>query len=170
MDAGLRRLQEEIAASVRGLSPRQMAWGLPGKWSLAQVLEHLYLTYTGTVKGCERCLQAEKPLAASPSWWQRVRVLVAVRAGYMPRGQQAPERSRPRGTPPEMVMAEIGARIAAMDDLLAQCEARHGRRAPLMNHPVLGPLTGAQWRRFHCVHGRHHVKQILKMREKMPVA
>jgi hypothetical protein len=29
---------------------------------------------------------------------------------------------------------------------------------------ILGPLTGAQWRKFHLVHGRHHVKQVLHLR------
>jgi len=30
-------------------------------------LEHLYLTYTGTIKGFERCLEAGKPLAPLPT-------------------------------------------------------------------------------------------------------
>jgi hypothetical protein len=29
---------------------------------------------------------------------------------------------------------------------------------------VLGPLTGAQWRKFHLVHGLHHQKQLLRLR------
>jgi len=168
MDPGLQRLQEAIAAAIRGLSQEQMAWHLPGKWSTAEVLEHLFLSYSGTVKGCERCLQAGKPLADSPTLPQRLRVAVVVSGGYMPRGQKAPERTRPKGTSPEVVVAEIGAKIAAMDELIAQCEARHGKRTPLMNHPVLGPMTGPQWRGFHCVHGRHHLKQILRMRGRMP--
>jgi hypothetical protein len=28
----------------------------------------------------------------------------------------------------------------------------------------LGPLTGAQWRKFHLVHGRHHARQIRQLR------
>jgi Protein of unknown function (DUF1569) len=167
MDPGLRRLQEAIEASIRGLSAEQIAWGLPGKWSTAQILEHLFLTYTGTAKGCQRCLEAGKPLADSPTLRQRLRVAFVVHARYMPRGHQAPERSRPKGTPSEIVVAEIGAKIAAMDELIAQCEARHGKRVPLMNHPVLGPMTGPQWRGFHCVHGNHHVKQILGLRKEM---
>jgi len=30
---------------------------------------------------------------------------------------------------------------------------------------VLGALTGEQWRKFHWLHGRHHVRQILKFRK-----
>jgi len=29
---------------------------------------------------------------------------------------------------------------------------------------VLGPLTASQWRKFHWIHGRHHVKQISERR------
>ncbi|MGZ7099671.1 MAG: DUF1569 domain-containing protein [Candidatus Angelobacter sp.] len=35
-----------------------------------------------------------------------------------------------------------------------------------MDHPVLGPLTAAEWRKFHLVHGLHHVKQIRSLRER----
>jgi hypothetical protein len=66
--------------------------------------------------------------------------------------------------PPEKVLAEIGAKIAEMDDQIARCEQNFGSRRKLLDHPVLGPLTGAQWRKFHLVHGLHHVKQIRHLR------
>jgi hypothetical protein len=62
----------------------------------------------------------------------------------------------------EKVVAEIGPQIVAMDKAIADCEARYGSRVRVLDHPVLGPLTARQWRKFHLVHGRHHVKQILK--------
>jgi len=166
MDPRLQQLRAAIAASIEGMSREQLSWSMPGKWNTAQVLEHLFLTYTGTIKGCERCLETGKPLADSPSLRQRVAAAVIVHGGYMPRGAQAPERSRPKGTPLESVLTELGPKLATMDDLLRQCEARYGKSTPLMNHPILGPLTGRQWRRFHWVHGRHHVKQILAMRRR----
>ena len=64
-------------------------------------------------------------------------------------------------------MREIGPRISAMDDLIAQCEARFGKRTRVLDHPFLGPLTARQWRKFHWVHGRHHLKQIQKLRQAM---
>jgi hypothetical protein len=36
-----------------------------------------------------------------------------------------------------------------------------------LDHPILGPLTGGQWRKFHLVHGLHHVKQIRRLRESL---
>jgi hypothetical protein len=62
------------------------------------------------------------------------------------------------------VREEFGQKIAVMDEMITKCEARLGR-GQLLDHLILGPLTGAQWRKFHLVHGRHHVKQILRLRE-----
>ena len=73
--------------------------------------------------------------------------------------------ARPRGLPAEKVQNEIGAKMAAMDAIIAQCEARFGRRVHVLDHPILGPLTAPQWRKLHLVHGRHHQKQLLRLRE-----
>ena len=128
------------------------------------MLEHLYLTYTGTVKGFERCLQAGKPLARAPLLKDRMRTFVVTGLGHLPQGRKAPERTLPRGMPAAEVTREIGPRILDMEDLIAQCEARFGKRTRVLDHPILGPLTARQWRKFHWVHGRHHVKQIQKLR------
>ena len=165
MDPCLRRLREEIAAAVAGLSPQQLSRHPPGKWCAAEVLEHLYLTYTGTVKGFERVAAAGKPLVTAQTWPQRGRTLVVVGLGYLPSGREAPPVARPRGLPPEKVLAEIGLKIAEMDDSIARCEQELGSRRKLLDHPILGPLTAAQWRKFHLVHGLHHVKQIRRLRE-----
>ena len=61
MDFYLEKLQQEIAAATRGLEAAALARHPDGKWSAAEVLEHLYLTYRGTAKGMERCLQEGKP-------------------------------------------------------------------------------------------------------------
>jgi DinB family protein len=165
VDPCLRRLREEIAAAVAGLSPEQLSRHPPGKWCAAEVLEHLYLTYTGTVKGFERVAAAGKPLVTAQTWPQRRRTLVVVGLGYLPSGREAPPVARPRGLPPEKVLAEIGLKIAEMDDSIARCEQKLGSRRKLLDHPILGPLTAAQWRKFHLVHGLHHVKQIRRLRE-----
>ena len=45
MDPRLDRLKQSLDSAVEGMSSEELAWHLPGKWSAAQVLEHLYLTY-----------------------------------------------------------------------------------------------------------------------------
>jgi hypothetical protein len=106
-----------------------------------------------------------KPLASRASMAQRVLALVVVGLGHMPAGRKAPAIVQPKGLPAEKVRNEIGAKIVAMDAIIAQCEARFGPRVRLLDHPILGPLTAPQWRKLHLVHGRHHLKELLRVRE-----
>lgn len=164
MDPRLEKLRRQIASASEGLSPEQLIRHLPGKWSVAEILEHLYLTYTGTIKGCGRLLEAGKPLATKSTWKQRTQAFIVVTLGYMPTGRDAPDRARPHGTPPEKVTAEIASALSEMDHLLTDCASRFGPQAKLMDHPLLGPFSIQQWRKFHLVHGLHHVKQICRLR------
>ncbi len=165
MDSHLQRLHDEITSTVRGMTAEQLTRHPEGKWSAAQILEHLLYTYVGTIKAMQLTLEAGRPLGRRPTLKERLQKLWVVEAGNMPEGRTAPESTRPRGMPPEEVLQQIGPRILEMDGLITQCETRFGRRALVRDHPILGPLTCAQWRKFHLVHGRHHTKQIMKLRE-----
>ncbi len=165
MDSRLEELKENLDSAVEGMSSEQLSWHLPGKWCASEVLEHLYLSYTGTIQGFERVMRKAKPLATRASMAHRVLTFVIVGLGYMPSGLEAPAVARPRGLPAEKVQNEIGAKMAAMDAIIAQCEARFGRRVHVLDHPILGPLNAPQWRKLHLVHGRHHQKQLLRLRE-----
>jgi hypothetical protein len=164
MDSLLEELKQALESSVEGMSNEQMHWHPADKWCASEVLEHLYLTYTGTAKGFERVLEAGKPMVTRASMRQHVRKLVVLGFNHLPEGRKAPKNTVPRGLPLEKVRAEIGLKIAAMDAIIAQCEDRFGR-GKVLDHPILGPLTAVQWRRFHLIHGRHHVKQIATLRE-----
>jgi hypothetical protein len=164
MDSHLEKLKQAVESAVEGLSTEQLSWHPSDKWCAAEVLEHLYLTYTGTIKGFANVLDAGRPLATRPSMKQRVRTLVVVGFQHMPEGRQAPANTRPRGLPADKLRGQVGTKIAEMDAIIAQCEARFGPGISLLDHPILGPLTAMQWRKFHFVHGRHHVKQLLRLR------
>jgi hypothetical protein len=165
MDAYLQRLQESIQSATQGMSGEDLLRHPEGKWCAAEILEHLYLTYTGTTKAFERCLQAGQPQVSARVLRDRVRTIVVVGLGHMPKGRQSPKHALPRGMTPEQVTREIGPRISAMDAAIAQCESRFGKQNRLLDHPILGPLTGRQWRKFHWVHGRHHLKQVQSLRQ-----
>jgi hypothetical protein len=165
MDSRLEELKKALESAVEGMSSEQLSWHPGEKWCAAEVLEHLYLTYTGTIKGFEKVMAAGKPLATRASLKQRLRTVVVVGFGHLPEGRKAPENTRPRGLAAEQVRNDIGAKIAAMDAIIALCEARFGRGVKLLDHPILGPLTATGWRKFHLVHGRHHEKQLLRLRE-----
>jgi hypothetical protein len=165
MNPSLEQLNESLESAVEGMSSEQLSWHPPGKWCVSEVLEHLYLTYTGTIKGFERVLTTGKPLVTRASITRRLLTFMVVSLGHMPTGRKSPAVAQPRGLPAEKVRNEIGAKVMAMDALIAQCEARFGSRVKLLDHPILGPLSATQWRKLHLVHGRHHLKQLLRLRD-----
>jgi hypothetical protein len=165
MNSKLKRLQDRIASAIQDMTPADLTHHPEGEWSTAEVLEHLNLTYTGTIRNLERCLATGKSAASSDRRSKRWQRLVVTRLGYFPTGRKSPDRVRPRGMPSEQVVAEILKNINQMDTVIRECETRFGKRDPVADHPVLGPFTVSEWRSFHLVHGKHHVKQIARLRE-----
>jgi len=164
MDAKLEKLQRALTDATAGMSEEEMSWHPEGKWSAAEVLEHLYLTYTGTVKGFERAMQKGHPKMTPATLRQSVGKWLVVGLGHMPEGRKAPPMATPKGLPREKVRAEIGAKIGEMDEIISRCESQIGAGKKVMEHMILGPLTAAEWRKFHLVHGLHHAKQIRALR------
>src|SRR5205807_9136167 len=60
-----------------------------GKWSAADVLEHLSLTYKGTARGFAKCMQGDRPLATNLRFKQRLGIWVVTGLGYLPGGREA---------------------------------------------------------------------------------
>lgn len=168
MKSDLQELHRAIASAIEGMSLEHMTRHPDGKWSVAEILGHLSLSYGGTTKAFERCLQAGRPLATIPSFKSRLAVLIVTNFGYLPEGRKAPSHTEPRGVPAETVRSAIREQILAMDEVIAKCEEQFGKKTRVLDHPILGPLTARQWRRFHLVHGKHHLKQIRRLRESNP--
>jgi hypothetical protein len=164
MDSYLERLRQELEDAIGGASPSALAEAPAGKWSAAQILEHLFLTYKNTNRGIAKCLERGAPLATGATLKHRLATLLVVNLGYLPRGRKAPERVTPRGMPPEEVQQAIAPELERMSSGLDDCERKFGARTKIMDHMFLGPLTAGEWRKFHWVHGRHHARQI---RERM---
>jgi hypothetical protein len=161
MDSNLAQLRKELEGAIAGMSETSMAQAPEGKWSAAQILEHLFLTYRNTNRGLAKCAEKDSPLATSAALKHRLGKLLVVNLGYMPGGRKTPERAMPRGTTPAAELREtIFAEIEQMDSGLKDCERRFGAGTEIMDHPFIGPLTANQWRKFHLVHGRHHARQI----------
>jgi Protein of unknown function (DUF1569) len=163
MDSRLERLREAVVSAASNLPAEQMLWHPEDKWCVAEVLEHLYLTYTGTIKGFERVMAAGKPLATPVTMKQRLQTLVVLTFNYLPEGRKAPKGTVPRGLPVETVISQLESKMDEMDQIISRCRARFGR-GKVLDHPALGALSAAQWREFHLMHGMHHVKQIVKLR------
>lgn len=160
MDSYIERLRHELEEATRRASASDLAQPPPGKWNAAQILEHLFLTYKNTNRGLAKCFEQGAPLATRATFGHRMATLLVVNIGYMPGGRKAPERALPRGMPPQDVQRDLIPELMRMGSGLDDCERRFGAGAKIMDHPFLGPLTAGEWRKFHWVHGRHHVRQI----------
>jgi len=156
----LQQTQDAIDAAAAGLHPDRLTTHPgEGKWSAAEILEHLARAFKETVPGLEKCLERGATIAKPATLYQRMAALLVVQLQYLPSGRKAPQMTVPHGMDPDEIMATIHQSLASMDELFARCEQRFGD-VKLMNHPVLGPLTAAEWRKFHWVHTRHHMKQV----------
>ncbi|HEY7099476.1 MAG TPA: DUF1569 domain-containing protein [Terriglobales bacterium] len=165
MNIYLERLRKAINEATVGMTAAQLSHHPEGKWCAGEILEHLSLTYIGTIKGCEKSLQAGRPLAGSPTFYQKVAIFLVTGAGYLPSGRESPKTALPKGASTENILSELDHNIDTMDRAITACEIRYGKKTPMMDHPILGPLTSQEWRKFHLVHGKHHLKQILVLRE-----
>jgi Protein of unknown function (DUF1569) len=163
MDFYLQRLQDAITSATEGLSPEELARHPEGKWCTGEILEHLYLTYTGTIKGFERCIAKGQPTARTPQIMDYLRKFVVIGMNHLPEGRKAPTNTVPKGMSAEQVRGEIAAAISKMDAIIAKAEKKYGRNTLLLDHPIIGPLRGEEWRKFHWVHGNHHLKQIARL-------
>lgn len=164
MNSYLERLRHEIDDAVGDTHGEALTVALPGKWNVAQILEHLFLTYKVTNRGAAKCLEGGVPLATPPTLKDRFATLLVVHLGYIPSGRKAPERAIPRGMPADEIQRAFASELQQMDVILEDCDRRFGASTKIMDHPFLGPLTANEWRRFHLTHGRHHARQIRQRR------
>jgi hypothetical protein len=170
MHPELERCLALIADGTAGLDDQAAAIRIGGRWSVAEIVEHLDRTYSGTVKGLQRCLEAGAPRASAPSLKSRLRVGVVVSLGVFPRGIEAPRHVVPTGSVPlSEVTARVGVHLQALDATAATVLGRFGR-GRVLDHPVLGPLTVGQWLRFHRIHTRHHWRQMVERRQRLHTA
>ena len=160
MNVHLLQLRQELASAMEAAQHRDGVHVPAGKWTCAEILEHLFLTYKNTSRGLEKCLEKGIPLATSSTLKQRVATVAVVSFGYLPEGRKSPERAVPMGMSAEEVRATILTEIDRMESGFANCERRFGAKTKILDHPVLGPLNALQWSKFHLVHGRHHVRQM----------
>ncbi|HZQ91133.1 MAG TPA: DUF1569 domain-containing protein [Terriglobales bacterium] len=161
----LQRARDEIESATAGLTPTQLAFApAEGKWCCGQILEHLSIAYDGTARLLSKVV-AGGPRATPPTMKQRLSTIVVGDLGYFPSGRKAPEGTLPTGIAPEVALRNALDSIVRMDAVLAECEEKYGSRRKIADHPVLGALNVKQWRRFHWVHTRHHMRQVRGLRE-----
>jgi hypothetical protein len=168
MHAVLERVVSEISSEIRDLDaettqlhPKDLSY----KWSVQQVIEHLVLSYRLTTEGLEtRLNKGRLSRNRTRTCLQWSLQLMILSFGALPRGVPALDETMPT---PETFAAMNGRQledllrqeIDAMDAVLDRCRRKFGMERVSI-HPWLGPLRVDQWRRFHVVHGLHHVTQL----------
>ena len=161
MSPELEFVRRETERATRGISPEGWLRAPEGHWNSLQILEHLMLSYTATTKGLLRTMESGELDRSSPSAGQHLRRFYVLRIGQFPRGVESPAHTRPRSGLGDEPLRRFNDALVAMDAMLADAEKRFGAKTRVLRHPILGPLTVPQWRRFHQVHGCHHLKQIV---------
>ena len=156
----LEELPTLVLGPLRGRADRDWERGPEGKWTPAQIVEHLALGLTSSAaKFAERRNHA--PMARRPRTpAEKIAKLFVFGLRWFPPGRKAPERTVP---PPQMPRAvaepHFLAGVAAWNHL--ERELLPHRRADLfVKHPRMGDLTLEEWMRFHLIHARHHARQI----------
>ncbi len=150
---------EEFIATARGLDGA--TWTAPrveGKWSPAQIAEHLAITYeynrkviTGTAgKGAPAFL---RPLAR---WFV---VTQTLKAGRFTRKGRAPKIFQPTATP--AAAPDLLARLTrAVTGFESDIRSGHPEGRHTVAHPFFGTLATVDYLRLQAIHARHHRSQL----------
>jgi hypothetical protein len=168
MHAVLEQVASQFASAVLSLDAETTQLhpnGLDHKWSAQQVVEHLVLGYRLTSKALEtRLNKGRLSRNQQRTYLQWSLQLMILTFGTLPQGVPALDETVPvAGHFPAMGGQQLGdllrREIDAMDKLFDACRRKFGMERVAV-HPFLGPLRVDQWRRFHVVHGFHHLTQL----------
>jgi hypothetical protein len=169
MNPTLQQLHHKLSASLQGLDAAQTQLhpiASPQKWSIQQIATHLLLTYDSTAKVFETRITKGTPTQSKPTPLQRMRSFVVLRLGYLPDGRIAPEAVCPGEASPlsgEELTRLATENLLRMDAALDLAESLFGSTR-IATHAILGPIRTGDWRRFHSIHGIHHIRQIIAIR------
>ena len=164
-------LRSELTAALGGLDEDHLKLR-PARnassWSIQQIAGHLRLTYLATIEAIDARLAKRTPTKATPSPVQYLAQFTLIRVGYFPRGRKAPDRVTPSGNETAAagreLIFDLETALSSMDSKISRAAEFFGERRRVISHMILGPLSTRQWQKFHLVHGRHHIRQILAIR------
>lgn len=167
MDADLEAVAAGLEAVLAGRTAedcQRHPVGDARRWNAEQIVGHLLLTYRSTGNLLRKRMEIGQPVGELETLTQRFLQWLVIERGYFRKGVKAPvftlpEKAGWEAMSGDELVAELRAGLAELDGVLNECEAKFGRNA-VGTHFIFGPLTAVQWRRFHRVHGMHHLKQV----------
>jgi hypothetical protein len=120
----LEHIRCEVERLTLGWSESDWQRALPGKWTSAQILEHLRLTFTGTSKGILSVMEIGRPLGGKPTLPDRLRTFWVAKLGLMPSGRSAPKQTIPQDGFEGNSLRRFYDALVAVDATLADAERR----------------------------------------------
>lgn len=160
MTIGLSQLPTLVLGPLRGRNDSEWERAPAGKWTPAQIVEHLALGLTLSA-ATFLARRNHAPMARRPRTpAEQIARFFMFGLRWFPPGRKAPERTTPapqidRATAEGHFLAGIEAWDQIDRALLPE------RRADLfVKHPRMGDLTVEEWMQFHLIHARHHARQI----------
>lgn len=151
---------DEFEQATAGLDEARLARPVPGKWSGAEILDHLRLAFTVSAHALEKAADTGLKRAHRPRFYQWLARTTVIDLGYFPKAK-SPEITSPGSTArPEPIVDATREALVAVDAALARAAARFGEDSPILDHPYFAGLSVRQWRKFHWRHLVHHMKQV----------
>ncbi|WP_411345619.1 DinB family protein [Paenibacillus sp. WLX1005] len=142
----------------------------PDQWSIAQVLEHMYLMEQAITERLNATLQQTEP---TPPPLSRA-------DGATPTFYLTLDRSRKIPAPSNLVPADKHATLQELHTRLDRSRNRLEQvvetadpeqlKQKTMNHPVFGPLTLEEWLEFIGLHEQRHLEQIKDIQSALAAA
>ena len=156
----IQEVRTEVLQSVSGLTDLQLNEKQAGKWSIMQVLEHLYLTEKLIVNKLKAVMASSEETAAE----DRPIHLVINRDHKI----VAPQFLTPSDD--FITLATIQEKLLAsrtsLEEFLADTDQEELRKRSLL-HPVFGLLNIKQWVEFIGLHEKRHLAQIEELKQEL---
>ncbi len=162
MDPYITKAIRLIEETTNGLDESILCASPNGRWSPAQVLEHLDKAYSGTANVLEQSVARGKIIPMRPlTLRDRLGIALVVGIGFLPEGRKAPAPTIPSESPSGLeTCRQAITDLERLGKALIECEQKWGSSTHVFPHPIIGPLTVPQLAKFHFVHTRHHMKQV----------
>jgi hypothetical protein len=159
------RIRDKLKKTVGGLSHEQADMRAEeGKWSVAQIVEHMALVDEGMTKICAKLLQKAKSAGmGSDGKVDLPETFLQKSAEVAHMSLEAPEFVRPAG---DRTIAESLARMdqnqKIMDEIRPLFESLDGKTHKFP-HPFFGEISAHEWLALRGGHEARHIRQIEKI-------
>ena len=155
----LSRLEPVVLNPVHGLPESEWHSAPEGRWTVAQILEHLAVSVDLVAQLLEeRGALPGRRRRSKPH--QTVLRHLVLTGGRIPRGLKTVIVAAPSEDPdPALAAAQFRMGVELLRHL-SESWTEELRESVFLQHPYLGDLNLPEWVRFHYVHCRHHARQI----------